>query len=182
MFQIHKIGIVFCSLLLSCNLYAAQIQYSLTNINNNVWQYDYTVNNTTLASDIEQFSIVFDIDQYTNLSTSLTPAGWDALVLQPDADIPDDGIYDALALGSGIGLGEILGGFTVEFEYLGAGIPGAQAFTIVDRNTFATLESGTTVVPLPGALWLFMSGLLFGGFFVRSSKQHADRAVKEPLV
>jgi hypothetical protein len=57
--------------------------------------------------------------------------------------------------------------FTINFIWLGAGKPGSQPFEIYsldsNGNIAATLETGqtsTSVIPVPGALVLFASGLL----------------------
>src|SRR5690606_36000186 len=109
-----------------------------------------------------EFTIQFQLGSSANLLVAESPAGWDSLVVQPDAGLPDDGFFDALALGAGIVSGAGLGGFAVSFDYLGAGTPGPQAFDIVDPGTFATLASGTTTataVPAPPAGWLLATAL-----------------------
>jgi hypothetical protein len=82
-----------------------------------------------------------------------------------------------LALSGGIASGGTLGGFQVQFDFLGAGAPGSQAFTVVDPFTFDNLEGGltvaTTVIPLPAAAWLFVGGLsILVGFGKKSRKCH----------
>lgn len=146
-------------------VWATTVTYDLANISGNTWEYTYSVSNDTLAQDIEEFTIFFDLALYENLVATATPAGWDPLVIQPDPGLPDDGFYDALALtvAAGIAPGGALSGFGVQFDFLGVGTPGAQPFDIVDPLTFNTLDSGTTQlasVPVPAALWLFGSGLL----------------------
>lgn len=57
---------------------------------------------------------------------------------------------------------DTLGSFSVTFDYLGAGTPGAQLFSIVDPNSFLELDSGltkSTSVPLPGTLPLMLAGM-----------------------
>ena len=154
-----------CALFLLINIpiagQATTVSFDVTNISGNTWEYTYNVANDTLGIDIEEFTIFFDVALYENLSVTSTPAAWDPLVIQPDPGLPDDGFYDALALVVGIAPGDSLGGFGVQFDFLGSGIPGVQTFDIVDTSTFATLDSGLTqVVPIPAALWLFGSGLL----------------------
>lgn len=141
--------------------HATTVSFDVTNISGNTWEYTYTVANDTLGFDIEEFTIFFDVGLYENLVATATPADWDPLVIQPDLGLPDDGFYDALALVIGIAPGNSLSGFGVQFDFLGAGMPGSQLFQIVDPNTFDVLDEGfTTLVPLPGALWLFGSGLV----------------------
>ncbi len=142
---------------------AASLSYTATNLGGSNWRYDYDVRNDSLAGTIAEFTIYFAIGQYANLAVAGAPAGWDPLVVQPDAGIPDRGFYDALALTSGIAPGGHLAGFAVTFDYLGTGAPGAQPFDIVDPVTFEVLSSGTTTaVPVPGAAWLISAAVLAG--------------------
>lgn len=142
--------------------HASTVQYAVNNITGNTWQYDYTVINDSLTADIEEVTIYFDLGVFANLNLPVAPGGWDALVIQPDPALPDDGFYDALALGPAIAPGDQLGGFSVQFDYLGAGTPGSQFFEIVNPQDFSNpLDTGfTTLVPLPASLWLFCAGLL----------------------
>jgi len=154
---------------------ATTILYYVTNIVGNTWEYTYTVKNDMLVTDIEEFTIFFDAGLTENLVATTTPANWDPLVIQPDPGLPDDGFYDALALVSGIAPGDMLGGFGVQFDFLGIGTPGSQAFDIVDAFTFDVLDSGTTnlaSVPVPTPvpepnLLLLMSA----GFFVFAGRK-----------
>lgn len=140
---------------------AAPISFGVNTISGNTWEYIYIIENATLSVDIEEFTIFFDVGLYENLIVSATPVDWNPLVIQPDAAIPDDGFYDALALVMGIAPGAYLAGFSVQFDFLGAGTPGAQPFDIVDPVTFATLKSGvTTPIPEPGTFVLLLAASL----------------------
>jgi|GEM_PF-1333741 len=151
-----SLGIFACTL-----AQATTVSYSVANIAGNAWQYTYTVTNDTLTSDIEEFSIFFDVSLTANLALTSSPAQWSPLVFQPDPGIPDDGLFDALALVSGISHGASQGGFQVQFDFLGSGVPGAQTFAVIDPNTFAQLDTGLTqIVPLPAAIWMFAASLL----------------------
>lgn len=131
---------------------ATIITADLMAIGGNTWSVDYTIINDTLAFPIEEFTIFFDLGLYENISAGITPANWDPLVIQPDPLLPDDGLYDALALVSGIPPLGGLGGFNVSFDWLGAGIPGSQFYEIVDPFTFDVLDSGLTVVNVRGSV------------------------------
>ena len=149
------------------NSYATNITYDIQNIAGNTWEYAYTVVNDALSVDIEEFTVYFDLGLYENLVVTSIPADWDPLVIQPNPLVPDDGLYDALALVSGIAPGGSLGGFGVQFDFLGAGMPGGLLFDVVDPDTYASLDSGVTqssTVPEPASepavVWLLCSGLL----------------------
>lgn len=150
-------------LLLPGPVQASRIQYEVTNVAGNTWEYTYTITNDSLLADIEEFAISFALGSYENLVVGSTLGGWDPLVIQPDPNLPDDGFYDVLALISGIAPGGTLGGFSVQFDYLGTGTPGSQPFRILDPNTFNVLDSGFTVsvaAPEPSVLGLFAVGLI----------------------
>lgn len=169
LFAVMMLGVVGAS-------HATVIEYSVTNIAGNTWEYTYSVENDTLV--IEEFTIFFEVGLYENITPSATPVDWDPLAIQPDPGLPDDGFYDALALGSGIGQWDSLGGFSVQFDFLGLDTPGAQAFDIVDPVTFDILDFGTTVlaaqpptqVSEPGVLSLVAGAmLLLAGFRRRNT-------------
>ena len=106
------------------------------------------------------FSVVFDYLLYASLEAPPPTVGsdWDVLSIQPDLAVPDDGLFDALAL---VNAPATLTGFTIEFVWLGEGVPDSQPFVIYD-SAFTTIESGLTVaapaVPVPEpASWLLLS-------------------------
>lgn len=151
LFAVVAIAVLGAVLITAPNASAATVAYSVTNTSGNMWRYDYEVTNDTLASHLEEFTIYFDLNLFEDMTVVSSPAGWDSIAVQPDAGLPDDGFFDALALGAGIGPGEFLGGFSVSFAFLGQGSPGAQRFDILNPITLAVLESGTTTVPAPSA-------------------------------
>lgn len=124
---------------------ATTINFTTANLTGNVWQYEYAVINDSLSSAIDEFTIYFDRDLYSNMSVVASPAGWDSIVVQPDAGIPADGFFDGLALGAGLAPGATAAGFAVSFEFLGAGSPGPQPFDVVDPVSFNVVDSGVTV-------------------------------------
>jgi hypothetical protein len=142
-------------LLLSAGVVPVQatvISYEVASLGGNTFEYRYAVSNDTLATDVEEISIFFDADLFENLRVPVARPGWDALVIQPDLALPDDGFYDALALGVGIAPGGSLDGFVVWADFLGGGSPGSQRFEILDPFDFSVLDSGVTSrVPVGGA-------------------------------
>jgi len=145
-----------------------KIQYQVTDIGSGRWQYSYNVTNISLTPAIKEFTIWFDYGLYGNLSieTPNPPASdWDEVVIQPEPVLADDGYYDALVLGVGIGIGEMVSGFAVSFDWLGVGDPGSQLYEIIDPATFDTLDSGYTI-PEPATIIL----LSFGGIILRRKR------------
>jgi hypothetical protein len=148
---------------------AATIDYEATNLGGNSWQYNYVVTNDTLGAPLEEVTIFFDVTLYENLAVTASPPDWGSLVVQPDTLLPADGFFDSLASVAGIPVSGSLGGFSVSFDYLGTGTPGAQPFDVVNPTNFQVLESGTTiaVIPLPASLWLLISAFGCLGFSAR---------------
>lgn len=133
------------SLLLLTNAHAnvlAHIDYTAVGLGGNVWRYDYIVRNLG-ASSFDEVTIHFNADAYIGLSLLSTPVGWDSLVAQPDPAIPSNGFFDSLSSFSLLS-GDTASGFSVLFNFLGAGTPSTQPFDIVDPNTFGVLASGQT--------------------------------------
>jgi len=149
----------------------ATIIYQISDLGGGRWQYMYEVTNNSLAVPIEEFTIWFDYDFYTNLTveTPTTPLGWDQLVLQPEPVLLDDGAYDAKALDAGISIGQTLAGFAVSFDWAGISEPGPQPYDIIDPQTFQTIVSGTTI-PEPATLLL----LGLGGAILRRTRKTAQ--------
>ena len=113
-----------------------------------------------------EFTIWFDYGLFDNLSieTPDPPSGhWSELVAQPEPVLFDDGYYDGLVISTGIGIGEMVSGFSVSFDWLGVGEPGRQFYEIIDPVTFETLESGWTI-PEPATILLFgLGGMILKG-------------------
>ena len=143
----------------------AQVSYEAADLGGGQWEYIYAVSNFTLPAPIEEFTIWFELGRFAQLavmSEGPVTAQWDELVVQPDPILTDDGFYDALATGAGIAPGASFAGFTVRFDWLDEGEPGAQLFEIIDPDTFETIYSGQTV-PEPTALSLLVLGLALTG-------------------
>jgi len=147
----------------ACIVQAATVNYTATHVGGTTWRYDYVLTNDSLLVDIEEFTIYFAPNLYANLVAGPT-AGWDILVIQPDSQIPDDGFYDGLVMGlSGIAPGGVAAGFSVTFNYLGAGTPGTQPFEVVDPQSFAPILSGSTVAAPPLQGLVDPNSVAFGG-------------------
>jgi len=149
--------------------HATGVQYDLLALGGSDYRYIYTVENDgTLGAgmSIGLFDVMFDPALYNESSlTVTTPAvpgnEWDEIVLASAPGVP--AAYDALALAGGIADGTAIGGFAVDFTWLGTGTPAGQPFAVYDPVSFALLEEGMTVsvttVPLPQGFWLLASAL-----------------------
>ena len=85
------------------------------------------------------------------------------MLLQPEPVLKDDGYYDALSLGAGIGIGQVVTDFAVSFDWLGdAVMPGRQFYEIIDPVTFETIDSGYTVPEPASAVMVFGGWVLLG--------------------
>jgi len=131
------------------------------------WQLSLTVANGGSPAQIPGFSVYFDHTLFTNLAAPAAPAGWDPLLFQPLPSISSDGVFDAYVLGPADALlpGQSIGGFSLQFDYLGAGAPGTLPFEFYELDAnggFVPLGSGSVavqVVPELGTFWLATFGL-----------------------
>ena len=124
------------------------------------YEYRYTVTNVALsASPLGWFAIDFDTALYDEASLAIATVGLGEWSEQLLASIPILGVaaqYDAYkTVGTGLRVGESVAGFAVRFTWLGAGSPGAQAFTVYDPATLNILDGGvTTAVGAPPPIGL----------------------------
>ena len=148
---------------------ATSVTFTTASLGGNHYEYTYEVSNNSLAVAIEELTIFFNYGTYENLVVTSPLADFDEIVAQPALvlGVPTAGFYDALTLTTGIAPGGQAGGFSVSFDFLGVGLPGAQRFEIIDPDTFDTIASGQTApangvpggpVPEPSTLLLIGTG------------------------
>jgi len=139
-----------------------EISYNLSDLGGGRWEAEYSVSNVSLGLAVEEFTLYYDYGKYANLAAvtaSPLADGWDEVVAQPEPLLHDAGMYDALTLGAGIGIGETVSGFAVRFDWLGQGGPTYIPFEVVDPDTFQTLATGTAM-PEPGTGAMVLMGAL----------------------
>jgi hypothetical protein len=134
-----------------------------------LWQYNYTFQNYVPQQNVA-IEILFDPLLYTDLQNP-PPAvsGWSIMTLQPDPNLPDPGMYSALALENNAPLDEP---FTVTFGWLGQGSPGNQPVQInqftSDGSFLGTLATDeTSAVPEPATALLIGSALVAVALYLR---------------
>jgi hypothetical protein len=143
---------------------ASSLGYSVISLGGDNYRYVYSVTNDgSLGSGValRLFDVFFDPTLYDEASLAVsTPAAlgaeWDQIFLASAPGV--SAAYDSLATAGGIADGDTVSGFAVDFRWLGAGVPGAQAYQIFDPGSFELLGEGVTV-PEPAALSLLASGL-----------------------
>jgi hypothetical protein len=149
---------------------ADQVQYQVSNVSGNEWQYSYYISNPPLNSllNLQAFTVFFDPSLTTNLqdtSGESTP-NWGIFSIPYDPVLGSDGFYTAQALTDN----PLTDPFTITFDYLGSGTPGSQFFSIdqfdANGNLTSNLGIGDTTLlpsaetPEPGTLVLYLSGLV----------------------
>lgn len=160
---------------------AAAIHHEATRLSADRWRHDYTVSVSPGDVAPAQMTLWFERGLYADLSLPSSPAGWDGLVVQPDAALPADGFVDVLAPGGTPVADATITGWSVAFTWLGAGTPGAQAFEFIDPATFRPLLSGfTTAVdgPVDGSVPEPSTLLLVGGLAWALRARRPGRAAR----
>lgn len=151
---------------------AALITYTTQSLGGASYRHQYTITHQIGEDPIHLIDIEFDPSLYlesslTIVSDPVLTADWDQLLIGSQAGLP--ALLDLFALVAPLSDGATLSGFAIEFEWLGAGLPGSQAFQIVNPDTFDTVSAGRTAgavqVPEPAPLLLAVTGLALARIF-----------------
>jgi len=131
--------------------------------------------------DIEFDPASYREDSLTVLVSPGAPPNWDAFVLAAGIEVPAAVSFAATDVG--LSAGEVANGFQVEFDFIGAGSPGRQRYTVFDADTFTPQYSGFTApVPWPASIWLVLGGLPLVAGRAMNSKQVALKRAPLPPV
>ena len=160
----------FCSTLLLCVCATASqaivVQHELTEGAGNFWTAKFEVTNDGSLPEVASFTVYFDYAQASSLVLLASPSSWDTIVVEPDLALASDAFMDALLLDPLMALmpGQTLVGFELQFDWADIAPPTSFRFTVNDANTFAVLESGSTVssvqsVPEPAMSWIVALGV-----------------------
>ncbi len=176
----NKVLFTLCFIWFAGSASAAKMTYDVIDLSDNtvgedLWQYSYSVSDYVFDAGYG-FSIFFDDSLYSKLDNSSAAVNfdWDILTFQPDNTLPDAGVYDALALSNGASLTMP---FTVDFVWIGNGVPGVQPFDVYDESFDIVISGFTSPVPEPASLFLLLMGTGLMVFFAfkrnRLSNGHA---------
>ena len=145
---------------------ATVIQYQQVLQSGNHYEYSYSITNDD-SFDIYALTIFFEVGSYANLAIISSPTDWDPLAIQPDVSLSSDGFVDWQAFVLPLLPSQLLMGFSVEFDWIGAVANPftSQYFEIYDPESFGVLASGNTFrdttvdVPESSGLTMLIVGL-----------------------
>lgn len=160
------------------SLSAATVSYSVTNLNTNngngqpLYRYVYNLIGVPLQLN-QELDIRFEVTRYAAISMGVSPGlpNFDLVLFPVNNPINADGRYSLLSL---VNNPSMIGTFSVDFAWIGAGQPGAQTFFVnqldaqggfVSRlasgftSTSGGSSSGGDVIPEPSTIILSAAGI-----------------------
>lgn len=152
---------------LSSAVPSADFLYSETDLGGGLWQYNYTLFNTSdpvLDAGLDVFDVTIDFSPGATFTLLSLPAGW--------SEIDGAGFTETFSLnpgeppaGTDIAPGTSLNGFSFQFDYQAGDLPFLAFLTNQDGPDPIPFNGTTSSVPEPGTLILLGSGLAGVGVF-----------------
>ena len=145
---------LLCALLLTgATSWAGILSYEVTSLSPSdptLFRYTYSITGFTFMAN-QELDVEFQPGLYTQLSNAVASPDFDVQIFQPNDPLGLYGDYTALAK---VDSPQITT-FSVDFKYLGVGLPGSQPFNINQFNqdhvlTDTLLSGATTATPEPG--------------------------------
>lgn len=163
-----SLWLLLVMLLTGVGVSAGTVHYDVMPLGGDSYQYTYFLSGLTFQVS-EQLDVQFDPVLYGALSNGVAPGGFSVTLLDPNNPPGLHGDYGALAL---INNPSIAGEFSVQFVYLGRGVPGPQPVFLNQFNSDGFFESATYLgltsgvqsshSPEPSTAFLTGFTLLFG--------------------
>ncbi|MBD3317326.1 MAG: hypothetical protein GF344_16180, partial [Chitinivibrionales bacterium] len=98
----NRCGYMICATVLGLGVHsarAAMIEYDVTQLTADRWQYSYRLDNFDVAEG-KGFTLYYRYELYDNLVVESSPAGWDVISWDPEIilESEESGAVDALAI------------------------------------------------------------------------------------
>ncbi|MBV8820156.1 MAG: hypothetical protein JO022_17480 [Acidobacteriaceae bacterium] len=142
--------LLWAGFLLAATAGASTIQFQVAEIGTNasgqaIDRFTYSTNGITLDQN-EAVDLSFDRSRFSDLTNPVVPAGFVSNLAQPDNPLGLDGDF---IISPQSGAATLSGPFSVDFTFIGSGVPDVQAFTIYEFDPqtgfiVSVLETGTT--------------------------------------
>ncbi len=142
---------------------SANVLYSQTDLGGGLWQYDFSVENTSSAGDSHPYlwKVSLDFEEYAYVSLLNGPAAWSVGTFT--GSLPDTTDYVEMysdAPGFDVLPGAVLAGLSFTADYpLGEIIYEAWFSDHGTPEVWTTISGTASAVPVPAAVWLLGSGL-----------------------
>lgn len=169
--------LLFALTLAGASSHAATVGYEVTSLSpslsfagERLFRYTYFVDFSLMEN--QELEVRFPADLFLDLHNEVATPDFDVVVFQPNDPLGLYGSYSALAKKDF----PLMTTFSVDFQYVGSGIPGPQRFFInqFDQNQrfVGVVLDGSTVLATPEPGGFMLCGLLLIVVAARRSVRH----------